>query len=664
MQVSKVNSIVSGQNSRVPKRQNNKLQKNVNSNIASSSEQVSFKGGVDTLCLGVANAIENGGLAVSFTLQDMLGTNLPRPIMGLMRNSKENKGEKNVKFAAKELVREMMTGPSMFIIPMILLGIGKKALGKTVNVPMKAIKSFGEVHAAEPVNELGKAITKQEFYQNSFVEMIKNAKFEQTPSDETIKTAKEFAKKLSDVTDKKSLKDTVADLGSKFVDITKSHAEDAAHSDFTQAVVKNNKASFKDTVQNMMSYADDVVVKSAKNATSDGIKKMVNNNILRRCAANVFMYAAVLTFLQVIPKLYNKAEGDKNAGLKGLMKEETFGSGSAGDKDTNDKEIKDKNTIKDTEKTGDKSKPSFGSAAGAVNKLTGSSVIGRIAQGIEFEGPNVSFPLLLGIMGFGIILPRVKNSKDKYDREEILRRDVTTCATMCFAEKALRKGFSKFNESRSGFVLADKSAGFKDQSLPKRIFDYIRPIKGVNVMSSEQITAKYSNIDKYKDGVKGFCDFISGQGGKLNKVFCLTEDSKALAQEILGKDKNIETATNAEITQAVEKAKDSEALKKLADLFKLKDKEAPTMFEKLLRLDKGKTNPWIKKAQTLNARFTALSVLVLVPAFLGFFLPWFNEHSTKKRINEELAEKENIQNKPNNYETPKPDVFKDIASFT
>lgn len=108
MQVNQVNSLVPR---KLNNQKNNKAEQNINNLKNRPASKESFGGAVDTFSLGVANAIENGGLAVSFTLQDMLGTNLPRPIMGLMRNSKENDGQKNFSFAAKELVREMLTGP-------------------------------------------------------------------------------------------------------------------------------------------------------------------------------------------------------------------------------------------------------------------------------------------------------------------------------------------------------------------------------------------------------------------------------------------------------------------------------------------------------------------------------------------------------------------------
>lgn len=645
MQVNQVNTAVP----RKIIKQNSDSNKRSTNNIINSKQVPTFKGGLDSFCLGVADLIENGGLAISFTLQDMLGTNLPRPIMGLRRNTKENKGEKNLKFAAKELVREMLTGPSMFLIPMGMLGVGKKVIGKTVNVPMNFIKSFGEIHTAQALNEAGQAISKQDFYKNAFTQIIQNAKSEPQASKETLEKAADFAERLAKTAkDKVAQKETLTKLSDEFVGIVKSHAKDVANTDFTIASIsKTASAPFKETVSHMMSYADDIVEK-AKNCDTgkinEFIKKLSNKKVIERLGANIAMYAAVMAFLQIIPRLYNRAEGKSNAGLKGLMKEETL----------KDKSL-DNVKVNENEQNKDKSNPSFGSSAQLVNKLTGNGLIGKLGRAIEFEGCNVSFPLLLGIMGFGILIPRTLQAKDKYDREEILRRDLVTCATMCFAEKELRKGFSKLNEAKSGLVLAAKDKGFKQQSFAKKLFDYLRPIKGVQVLSTEQIISKYSGVDKYKDGIKGFCEFIEGQGGNLGKVFSVTDEAKNIVQRLLAKEgKDIATADNSTIKEVLSKAIDSDDVKQLTNLFK------------------DKNNPWVQKAKTLNARFTALSVLVLVPVFLGFLLPAINERATKKRIREEEAQKSTKQlNKINmlnpnffNQTQKTNNIFSDMTNFT
>lgn len=626
MQIHQVNLVTYKQQQT---KKNTQLKQNIN---YTAKQEQSFKGGpLDTFSLWIANLIENGGLAVSFTLQDMLGTNLPRPFMGLMRNTKENNGEKNIKFALKELTREMLTGPSMFLIPMGMLAAGKPVFGETMNVPMKQIKALGDIHAANPLNEAGNVLTKQDFYKNAFVEMIKNAKSEKTASKETVEKACEFAQTLANslTQDKKTKKEFLGALSNDFSNIAKQYAVDAAHTDFTKATLSKTTVPFKEAIESVVAYADDVIPKvqgQDVSKISEMINKITNKKVITRLGTNIAMYAAVMGFLQIIPRLYNKAEGKGNAGLKGLMKEETL----------NDKSLDQISNTK-TEKQG-KANPSFGSSAQVVNKLTGNNAIGKIAQAIEFEGPNVSFPLLLGIMGFGILLPRTVQAKDKYDREEILRRDLVTCAVMCFAEKELCKGFSKLNEIKSGLVLASKDKGFQQQSLAKKFFDYLRPIKGVKVLSTDQIVSKYSQIDKYKDGIKGFCEFIDGQGGNLGKVFSVDEKAKNIVQGLLQNEgKDIATADNATIKETIAKAINSDEVKNLTDLFK------------------NENNAWIKKAKTLNARFTALSVCALVPIFLGVALPFINEKATKKRIKEE-----NKSNELNNTQISVNDYFNNL----
>ena len=342
MQISKINHAVPRKLTKQGSGSNNR---NINSSntyntpsiVQNKEQQPSFKG-LDSFCLGVANLIENGGLFISFTLQDMLGTNIPRPFMGLFRNSKENKGEKNKNFAAKELVREMTTGPSMFIIPGTMLKIGKPLLGKTIDVPTRQIKALGDIYAANPDIK-----TKQEFFEKAFTTMFENANFK---GDSAIAKAKDFATKLADSTD---LKETLTELSEEFVGIAKANADDVVNTDFTVAALSGNaKASFKEIATSIMAYADDVL-EQTKGKGAEIIKQVTNKRVLTRVATNATMYAAVIAFLTIIPKLYNKAEGEGNSGLKGLTPEET----------TTDKPNTSSNNVQKTNSTS----PSFGSSS-------------------------------------------------------------------------------------------------------------------------------------------------------------------------------------------------------------------------------------------------------------------------------------------------------------
>ncbi len=628
MQINRVNLPVS---SRISKQQAGSKKNNINNrntlittnNAIKNNQTPSFKG-IDNFCLYIANAIENGGLVVSFTLQDMLGTNLPRPIMGLMRNKNENGGEKNVSFALKELVREMLTGPSMFLIPMGMLKIGKPLFGKTIDIPTRQLRAFGEIHAQNAGIQ-----SKEEFYQKTFERLFTKSNFE---GKDAVDKAKEFAGKLQQAKNAKKgeISKAVNTLSDEFTNIVKSHADDAVHTDFTKAILSDNSsASFKEIVNNMMDYADEVIEKT-KGQSSEVINQVASKKIMKRVATNTIMYAAVLAFLTLIPKLYNKAEGEGNSGLKGLMKEETLN-----DKSLETKTSQAPQNTKNTQivQNSNKSNPSFGSTSG-MQKLsavvTQDSGIGKFFRGFEFEGCNVSFPMLLGIMGLGILLPRTLQAKDDYDREEILRRDLVTCAAMCFGEKTLQKAFSKVNETNSGLVLATKSKDYKNKNILQRLYEYLRPIKGVNVMSTEQIIAKYSDLDSYKDKIFGFCEFIDNQGGQLNKVFGgnIDDEAPSILKQLLdtyGDKTSIKDASNAKIIETLRNA--------------CKDTEGKGMVQKLTNCFKGKDNALVKRAKKFNARFTTLSVCLLVPAFLGFLLPAINERATKKRIREEEKNK-------------------------
>ncbi len=95
------------------------------------------------LSINFWDAVARGGFAASFTLQDMTGTNFPRTWQALQRN-KEITGENNYKAAAEVAIREFVTGPSMTIIPMIVLAMAKKAGGSAMDVPMENIAPFSD----------------------------------------------------------------------------------------------------------------------------------------------------------------------------------------------------------------------------------------------------------------------------------------------------------------------------------------------------------------------------------------------------------------------------------------------------------------------------------------------------------------------------------------
>lgn len=124
---------------------NNKVQIKNNSSSSNNLQKknVSFRGGSPNIIVGMMDAIEAGGYPASFIIQDGLGFITPRVGKGLVRDAHDKKDEngnvvldKNGKpvrqlnwaLARKEFLREIITGPSAFVIPLAMLHVIKNTL--------------------------------------------------------------------------------------------------------------------------------------------------------------------------------------------------------------------------------------------------------------------------------------------------------------------------------------------------------------------------------------------------------------------------------------------------------------------------------------------------------------------------------------------------------
>ena len=161
--------------------------KRLESNRNGARKDVSFGG--TNVVVDTMDFIEKGGFVAAFCLQDFIGFIAPRVGKGLVRGSKkkdengnpilDEKGkqvrEYNWALARKELLRELITGPSAFVIPWVALkGINKVAPGN--NVKLNYINGFNNAftnYAKSNLEaiKLGEA-SKTEFYKNVFENVI------------------------------------------------------------------------------------------------------------------------------------------------------------------------------------------------------------------------------------------------------------------------------------------------------------------------------------------------------------------------------------------------------------------------------------------------------------------------------------------------------------
>lgn len=198
-----------------------------------------------------------------------------------------------------------------------------------------------------------------------------------------------------------------------------------------------------------------------------------------------------------------------------------------------------------------KNSPSFGSASSFIEKAANVSSK-QFGKMIEFDSFNMSFPVMAAIMAGGVVVPRIIQAQDSYDKGEIIRRDAITIATLIMGAPALSKLFSKMNENKSGFVLADKSAEQGETNIFKKLKHYFIPSEGRQVYKSHEIVSKYSDLKQYNQGILGFCDFIENGKGNLAKIFSSSETTDGIMQTIAGE--GYKNADNKTIRESLAKA--------------------------------------------------------------------------------------------------------------
>lgn len=322
--------------------------------MSQKRDSVTFKG-IDptTSMIEFWAAMSRGGLAASFTVQDMLGTNFPRTFAALDRN-KDLTGKNNYKAAVEVMIREFTTGPSMFVIPAIVLAVSSRLTGEANRVPTSNIADLstimkqtiqrldeGEFKDVDfrklSTKETKKAAQtiKKAFYNdvftsifeqyettgkkvdiNEYVKLMMKAESPETPKRNFFmamfkKKAKVFGKEVE------AKDEVLSRLASKFVSDKKAHT--SGWGDFLRAsVVKGGKEwNISDITSDIQNYSDDFIKQylTAQRKDAKGARKIVadkfietfkNKRIGTRCATNILMVVATGLFMSIIPKLYTR----------------------------------------------------------------------------------------------------------------------------------------------------------------------------------------------------------------------------------------------------------------------------------------------------------------------------------------------------------------------
>lgn len=601
-------------------------------------QNTSFTGSFNPV-VTLMDAIDKGGFAASFIAQDGIGMVAPRIYEGLNRNRKKDENGKktgplNWEFARREGIREILSGPSAFLIPMGIMAIIKKTSGTANNVHVSHIEALGQNfadYAAKHPEQLKNSVEfKKGYYAQILENALENSTDETFGGDQLKEKAKNFAEKLVESETKRANKEKKnanklqAEIVDEYMKLRKQYSAPSGNELAVSLKVSGKEkplgTNIRQLVQSLTDYSGDALEKVNKHLEKHAngnideyIKKFNTHRAGTRVLANLGMWSAVVGFYTLIPKLYNLGL-KHDPGLKGLVEE---GAEKVEDKAKEDKKADAK------EQTKDKNVAFTGGLASMAGKTAmKDGGISKVLKIFEFNGASMSVPAMLTLL-FGFCLPpRYINAKSDKERKEILVRDISSFTAILFGAKALSRGFSDVFANASGFALNIKPENH-NKNFFNKLKNYFTAGSGVNVLSSEQIISKYSNVQEYKNGINGFFNFLEENGGNVKKVLLNVDKTvKENAEEIMKNfnGKSIKDATMEEIHKAFEKAKGSDALEKIYTVFSTKD------------------NKFVNRAKTMNSAFGFASTLILVPAFM-MWLARYCENMTKKAIAKEKEQK-------------------------
>ena len=621
------------------------------------------------------DAIDRGGFCASFIAQDGIGMVYPRIKEGLNRgrevdeNGKKH-GPYNWEFARKEGIREILSGPSAFIIPAIMLHFIKKHSGSANDVSIDMIRGLGKHFEDFAQNNSSiinnTAQTKKLFYnkifenviQTSTQEILPDGTIKNTISDNEIKRlAEDFTAKTIEIENAKSkgffrkligkevagsAEDLTQNLTDEFMLLRKQNLSPSVN-EMTASLSapgreKPLQKTFEKMLESMKNFTDDAISSTQKRLSKhpdtnigEYISKWVSRRTGSRFVSNMSMFLAVVGFYALIPKIYNLGLKNnpalKESNSNGTENTTTANTGkSVTTEKTNDSAAADKNG-QNVAFQGLGIQKALGKAGDAVSN---SSWLKKLSDKFEFNGPSMPESAMLTLL-FGFCLPtRFMNRQDEYDGKEILVRDIASFSAILFAAEALKRGCSDMFAKITGLALNTKPEDHNKTFLHK-LKNYFTPAGGVNVLKSEAIISKYSNIDKYKDGINGFFEFIENNGGNIRKVLRLDKTVKANAEAIVGKP--LKQASIEEIKNAFKNVENTDALNNIYNAFK------------------NKSNKYINIAKTSNSTFGFLSTLVLVPSFMIWLARYCDRMTKRDRAKNNEAKAAVIQNQAQQIQT-------------
>ncbi len=314
-------------------------------NAPDAASRMNFKGFGTTLGnlnKNLMSRIEHGGFFAEFVLLDMTALVLPRVYQGFQRN-KEELGHLNYQAGTEEFLREFITGPSLFLIPIAAVLLAGKALGKTTQINSSVMKKFTEAFKNIGANIKGLNLLEN---QKNFANKLFNNLFDSNPSRITSakipdaftlqKYKESFTNILTDSLNKKGkdLKQAKALFTDLISDINTTHfnSKNTFGVDIILDGKKMHTSSAGDLFDDIRKYMQDVIPSTkasiAENTSAEEVNTIIDKlTKIRENGRKLLTLVGTVSlagFLSIIPKIYQRSK--TNPALDGLQNKETKGA--------------------------------------------------------------------------------------------------------------------------------------------------------------------------------------------------------------------------------------------------------------------------------------------------------------------------------------------------
>lgn len=278
--------------------------------------RVSFAGrNPKMITSGFFDWVERKGFFADFLIVDTLSMIIPRIFVGLNRD-KDKTGKTNYKAGAEEAGREILSGPSMFLIPMGIFSLVRK-FNPATKIPQSSMTNLNNVMIDTMKKSQGSGISSVSEANKKLAGEIFDTAFEKFELTNREGLKKRFVSLLAESTGLKS-KDfsTRRRTFEKLVDkINRSNMVEGTF-DSQSILVGKQSITPKSLMTDFKNYSNDVIQKFVskdfvKNVSGDFVSKsekffegIIKNRTTARLGLSVVSFLAVGAFLKVLPKVY------------------------------------------------------------------------------------------------------------------------------------------------------------------------------------------------------------------------------------------------------------------------------------------------------------------------------------------------------------------------